>query len=205
MPFSRPSAVFLIATGAYIGIRGYYRRKASKETVVVGRSSQADMALVLLVGCGQILLPLIALFTPLLDWAHYRSPAPVLGWLGALLMAAGLWLFWRSHDDLGDNWSVTLEVRADHRLVSSGVYGRIRHPMYASFFAMALGQWLLLQNWVAGPAALVAVACLYAIRKPHEEAMLLDSFGDEYRQYMSATGGIWPKFGASRGAMRAPR
>ncbi len=205
MPFSTPSAVFLVATAAYLGVRGYYKRKAPRKTVVVGRSSGADMALVLLVGCGQILLPLLALFTPILDGAHYRSPTLFLDCLGALLMAAGLWLFWRSHADLGDNWSVTLEVLKDHRLVSDGVYRRIRHPMYASFLAMALGQWLLLPNWIAGPAALSAVACLYVIRRPHEEAMLLDTFGDEYRQYMNATGGIWPKFGASSGARRAPR
>ena len=35
-------------------------------------------------------------------------------------MAAGLWLFWRSHVDLGDNWSVTLEIDAKHaRLISA--------------------------------------------------------------------------------------
>ena len=33
--------------------------------------------------------------------------------------------------DLGTNWSITLEVREQHRLISHGVYRRIRHPMYS--------------------------------------------------------------------------
>jgi protein-S-isoprenylcysteine O-methyltransferase Ste14 len=65
--------------------------------------------------------------------------------------------------------------------------------MYASFFAMALGQALLLNNWIAGFAALVAVGVLYRVRTPNEERMMLESFGDEYRAYMRRTGGIVPR------------
>jgi protein-S-isoprenylcysteine O-methyltransferase Ste14 len=197
MQFTTSSAAFLIATCAYLGIRTYFKRKVSDATGVVSKSSRGDMALVGLVVAGQIFLPLLALFSPLLDWAQYRSLTPALLWPGALLMVAGVWLFWRSHADLGDNWSVTLEVQEDHRLISNGVYRTIRHPMYASFFLMAVGQLLLLPNWIAGPSALAAVALLYFVRKPNEEAMLLEQFGEDYRRYMNSTGGILPKFGAS--------
>ncbi len=108
-------------------------------------------------------------------------------------MASGLWLFWRSHADLGDSWSVTLELNADHRLVTRGVYRFVRHPMYTSFFVSGLGQALLLANWVAGPSALVAVALLVLVRVPHEEKMMIDQFGDEYRDYMRRTGGLVPR------------
>jgi hypothetical protein len=91
------------------------------------------------------------------------------------------------------SWSVTLELNQNHHLVTQGVYRRIRHPMYASFFAMALGQALLLNNWIAGFAALVAVGVLYRVRTPNEERMMLESFGDEYRAYMRRTGGIVPR------------
>jgi len=155
------------------------------------------MALVGLVVTGQIILPLVALFSPLLKWAQYQNPLSALAWFGALTMAAGVWLFWRSHADLGENWSVTLEVQKEHKLVSGGVYRNVRHPMYASFFLMAIGQLLLLQSVFAGPSALVAVALLYVIRKPHEEAMLLELFGEQYQRYMNSTGGILPKLGVS--------
>ncbi len=193
MQLDTSSVTFLLATCAYLGIRGHFKRKLAGATATVSRSSPADRALVGLVVAGQIVLPLLALFTPWLDGARYTPMTPVLAWAGALLMAAGVWLFWRSHADLGDNWSVTLEVRRDHVLVDSGVYRTIRHPMYASFFLMAIGQALLLHDWVAGPAALLAVTVLYVARKPHEEAMLVEQFGDAYRTYMDSTGGIVPR------------
>jgi len=50
----------------------------------------------------------------------------------------------RTHKDLGRNWSVTLEVREQHALVTNGVYSRVRHPMYSAFWLWALAQALLL-------------------------------------------------------------
>ena len=108
---------------------------------------------------------------------------------------AGLWLFFRSHVDLGTNWSVTLEVREQHRLVTHGVYRRIRHPMYTSFFLYAVGQLLVLPNWVAGPSYLVPFVILFACRVRAEEEMMREQFGDEYVAYMTRTKrlvpGIW--------------
>ena len=111
---------------------------------------------------------------------------------GALVYAAALWLFHRAHKDLGRNWSITLEIRDQHRLVSNGIYGLIRHPMYSSFWLMALGQALLLPNWVAGLAGLVGFGVLYFLRVDKEERMMLQTFGDEYRAYMARTKRIIP-------------
>ena len=197
MQIEPSSAAYLFGTCVYLGIRGYFKRKVSGATGAVNKGDGADMALVGLVVLGQILLPLLAIFSPILDWARYPRPTAAIAWIGALLLVVGVWLFWRSHADLGENWSVTLELQKKHKLVSSGVYRSIRHPMYASFFAMAFGQLLLLPNWIAGPSALLAVGLLYVIRKPNEEAMMLEHFGDEYRRYMNSTGGVFPKFSAS--------
>jgi protein-S-isoprenylcysteine O-methyltransferase Ste14 len=193
MQLTAPSAAFLLGTFAYLGVRGYYKQKTSGGSAATSRSSGRDMTLVGLVVAGQIVLPLVAIFSPFLQWAQYTIGDSALAWCGSLVMASGIWLFWRSHADLGENWSVTLEVQKDHKLVSDGVYRKIRHPMYASFFLMAFGQLFLLQNWVAGPSALLAVTLLYVIRKPTEEAMLIEQFGEAYRKYMNSTGGILPK------------
>jgi len=66
-------------------------------------------------------------------------------------MIAALWLFCRSHLDLGQNWSQSLEIRKGHQLVTDGVYRFIRHPMYASIWIWCLAQGLLLENgWPGG-------------------------------------------------------
>ena len=64
---------------------------------------------------------------------------PVLAWLGAAMFAASLWLFYRVHRELGRNWSDSLEVREQHKLVTDGLYRYVRHPMYTAFFMWARG------------------------------------------------------------------
>lgn len=70
--------------------------------------------------------------------------------VGAALMTLAVWLFWRSHTDLGRNYSPSLQLREEHALVTRGVYRRVRHPMYASEWLWVTAQALLLQNRVAG-------------------------------------------------------
>jgi protein-S-isoprenylcysteine O-methyltransferase Ste14 len=182
------SLAFLTFTALYLAIRTVFIRRARSQQKV-DKADWRDRLLIVLVGVGQIALPLLFVFTPWLAAADH-GVAPVCGVLGAAAMTAGLWLFWRSHVDLGDSWSVSLELNADHRLVTRGVYRVVRHPMYTSFLVSAAGQALLLGNWVAGPAALFAVLLLIVVRLPHEEAMMIEHFGDEYRAYMARTGGV---------------
>ena len=190
---SLSSFVFMAFTAAYLAIRGVFIRRARRQQKT-DKGDLRDRLLIALVGIGQIVLPLLFVWTPALGFADRAQPSTCLP-LGVVAMAAGLWLFWRSHVDLGDNWSVTLEIDAKHRLVTRGVYRLVRHPMYTSFFVSGLGQALLLANWIAGPAALVAVAVLVLVRLPNEEAMMIEAFGDEYRDYMRRTGGVVPRLG----------
>jgi protein-S-isoprenylcysteine O-methyltransferase Ste14 len=115
------------------------------------------------------------------------------GGVGAILMTLAIWLFWRSHADLGRNWSPSLQLREGHELVTEGVYRHIRHPMYASEWLWSIAQALMLQNWVAGWAGLALFTPLYVLRVPREEQMMLDQFGEEYRAYMNRTGRIVPQ------------
>ncbi|WP_207791890.1 protein-S-isoprenylcysteine O-methyltransferase [Siccirubricoccus phaeus] len=145
---------------------------------------------------GMMALPLLWLATPLLDWAA-RPRSAAAAWLGVALLPPYLWLFHRSHADLGRNWSPTLELRDSHRLVTAGVYARIRHPMYAAIWLGTLAQMLLLPNYVVGPAGALAFAIMYARRVPHEEAMMRARFGDAYDRYTARTGRLLPRFCAA--------
>ncbi len=191
MNLSPSALVFVAFLAAYLSIRGVFMHRARRDKQV-SRADARDRLLIALMGIGQIVLPLLFVWTQRLAFADRAQPAACTV-LGVVAMASGLWLFWRSHADLGDSWSVTLELNADHRLVTRGVYRFMRHPMYTSFFVSGLGQALLLANWAAGPSALVAVALLVLVRVPHEEKMMIDQFGDEYRDYMRRTGGVLPR------------
>jgi protein-S-isoprenylcysteine O-methyltransferase Ste14 len=109
------------------------------------------------------------------------------------LLAASLLVFWRGHADLGLNWSPSLEIRAHHELVTRGIYRHVRHPMYASLLLWALAQPLLLHNYIVGLVGPVTFAAFYALRVGPEERMMLDTFGDRYREYMQRTGRVLPR------------
>jgi len=190
---TQPSAaIFFVAFVVYTGIRAVYARR-TRGLVKVHREVDAlEKCLLVVVIPAGLFLPVLYLFTPRLSFADYRLP-PFATACGVVLMVAAIWLFWRSHADLGLNWSATLEVRKEHQLIKHGVYRRIRHPMYASIFLFGLAQALLLPNWLAGWSALVPFTVLYLVRTPREEQMMCKIFGDEYRQYMRQTGRLFPR------------
>lgn len=183
---------FLAGLLACVTVRTLFRRRIGGAVTKAQRSSPVDRSLIVLVVIGQIVLPALYVFSPWLNAFSYAAPRAFLP-SGALIDLCGLWLFWRSHHDLGRNWSVTLEVRAAHHVVTRGVYAAVRHPMYGAFLLMAVAQALLLPNLVAGFSALVAVALLCLVRVPREESMMCEFFGEEYRQYMRRTGSLVPR------------
>lgn len=160
------------------------------------RISPAERGLLAWAFVGMFLIPLLYSLTSWLGMANYRwSPTTKAraGTLGTLIYATAVWLFWRSHRDLGSNWSPSLEITAQHTLVTEGVYRRIRHPMYASMWLWIVAQALLLQNWIAGLAGVVGLVPLYLIRVPREEQMMLEHFGEAYQAYMARTGRVVPR------------
>ncbi|HEM61239.1 MAG TPA: isoprenylcysteine carboxylmethyltransferase family protein [Chloroflexi bacterium] len=137
-------------------------------------------------------VPLIYVLTPWLDFADYHLP-PWAGWIGVAIFALAIWLLWRSHADLARSWSPRLEILEGHTLVTHGVFRYIRHPMYAAHLLWGIAQVFLLQNWIAGFSMLVTWLPGYFYRIPVEELMMVEHFGDEYRDYMKGTGRVFPK------------
>jgi protein-S-isoprenylcysteine O-methyltransferase Ste14 len=183
--------VWVIGIAAWYLIRLPFERKAKRVRVVGDSRSLSERIGLVAATAGLGVAPGVYVATGFPKWADY----PPRAWAivpGAIVYGAALWLFHRSHKDLGKNWSITLEIREEHRLVANGIYGLVRHPMYSSFWLMALGQAFLLPNWVAGLAGLAGFGILYFLRVGKEEEMMLQTFGDEYRAYMGRTKRIIP-------------
>jgi protein-S-isoprenylcysteine O-methyltransferase Ste14 len=186
-------AVFAAATIAMFVIRAPHGNLS--RAVKVSRSYRGARETVLLaVAWIAFLTPLVWVALSVLSFADYPlRPGPFTA--GVACLVAGLWLFHRSHADLGKYWSVTLEIRESHELVTHGIYRRIRHPMYTSLLLYGIGQALVVPNWVAGPAYAVSLAILFAFRVGPEEAMMLDTFGSQYAEYVERTKrlvpGVW--------------
>lgn len=116
----------------------------------------------------------------------------VLGECRERMTIFSLWYFWWVHKALRTNWSPILEIGQKHKLINTGPYKRIRHPMYTQVWLWAISQMLIISNWVAGLAGILLWTFMYFMRVGKEERMMLDEFGAEYEEYMKETGRILP-------------
>ncbi len=181
----------------FLGVIGWFairypHERRSRRTKKVLRSDRARELVLLTISCtGMLVIPALYAVTEQPNFANYQF-RPALAWFGTGVFIFSLWLFYRSHKDLGRNWSVTLEIRDRHAVVTSGVYRHVRHPMYSAFWLWALAQALLLPNWIAGPAGLVGFGTLFFLRVAREEELMIGTFGDDYRRYMTRTSRVVP-------------
>jgi len=186
-------ALVVAATLVMVAIRAPHGRRSRTVKVAASHKTQLETGLLVLAWVGFI-VPLIWVVSPAFSFAEYvlRS-GPLVGGVACLII--GLWLFYRSHADLGTNWSLSLEVREQHQLITQGVYRRIRHPMYTALLLYSIGQALVIPNWVAGPANLIAFTILLTLRLGAEERMMREGFGNEYAAYSARTKrlipGVW--------------
>jgi protein-S-isoprenylcysteine O-methyltransferase Ste14 len=181
----------------FVGIVGWYiirrpfERKAKKVSVSKSLFGRRESGILALAFLSLFVVPAVYALTGYPSSLD-RPFIPAIAWFGLATVCAALWLFRRSHVDLGRNWSISLEVREQHALVKAGVYRLIRHPMYSSFFLLALAQMLLLSNWLAGASGLLGVGILYAFRVRQEERMMFEYFGNDYLDYMTKTKRLIP-------------
>lgn len=187
------TAIFFVAIMAEMIIRAPLNKKRKLEKMSERRVTGQEKWLLFLLFIGMFILPIIYASSNWLDFANYTLPIWA-GWLGVVLIAVAIFIFWRAHADLGLNWSPTLEIREKHELITRGIYSVIRHPMYASQIFWSIAQILLLQNWIVGFASLIAFIPFYFLRVQAEERLMLEQFGDQYRSYMQKVGGVVPKF-----------
>ena len=140
------------------------------------------------------LFALIAIFhdgrVPALNWGTFHN-LDTLKYFGIALTAAGhgysVWA--RLH--LGKYWSGTVALKEGHRLIATGPYAYVRHPIYTGLFLAVIGTVLAAATWAAVAGFIVMLAAHY-IKWKREEKLMIQEFGQEYRDYMSKTKAIVP-------------
>ena len=186
------TAIYFVAIVIEIVIRAPLNEKRKRESISERRVTPRERILLGLLSLGMFFVPVIYAASGWLDFADYKLPDWA-GWLGVVILAASLFVFWRAHADLGVNWSPSLEIRERHELITHGIYGVIRHPMYASQWLWVLAQPLLLHNWVAGFLDLLIFVPFYLLRVRAEEGLMLETFGERYQDYMQRVGSVLPR------------
>ncbi len=184
--------IFLIEVISITAIRSFYT--LGKEPIPKKRSlhSNTDRIFMILEIIGMI-IPLVYVFTSTLDFANYNSPVWV-NCAGSIIFFFGILLLWRAHFDIGRFWVMDLSIMENHKLIKTGVYKYIRHPLYASHMIWAIAQVLIFNNWIAGCSFIIVFIPHYFYRVTKEEKMMISEFGDEYNKYINETGRLFPKF-----------
>lgn len=190
---------FWILLGGVLLMRAYFGVQVHRA----GERIMPDRAAVEREGRAAFVIRLIAFFL-LIGWLGLYAVNPIwiqnlffplpawLRWMGFGLGLAGLGAWTWSQVALGSAWSAQLQLREAHHLVTSGPYARIRHPLYTAMWFWSAGLALVTACWVFVALALLVIVGLW-LRVPREEQMLVERFGDEYREYMSRTGRFIPK------------
>jgi protein-S-isoprenylcysteine O-methyltransferase Ste14 len=186
------TAIYLAAILIEMAIRAPLNKKRKQLKMSERRVTTQEKTLLGFLFLGMFFVPILYGASNWLDFANYSLPAWA-GWLGVILIAGAVLVFWRAHADLGLNWSPTLEIREKHELITRGIYSHIRHPMYASQWLWVIAQPLLLQNWIAGFINLLVFVPFYFLRVRQEEQLMLEQFGDQYRSYLQKVGAVLPK------------
>jgi protein-S-isoprenylcysteine O-methyltransferase Ste14 len=118
--------------------------------------------------------------------ALWMTPAPA-GWLLVGLEVAGLAFAWWARLHLGALWSGMLTLREGHRVVDTGPYRLVRHPIYTGFIAGAWAVALI----VATPASLAGALVLtvvMSVKSKTEERLLRRELGEaSYTDYAART------------------
>jgi protein-S-isoprenylcysteine O-methyltransferase len=170
----------------------------SEAALSVGRRAAAGESSVQDRGSLGLIWVVISVSVTLAFGAAQRFPAAGMGHSAALrvlgigLFVLGLALRWYSIIHLGRFFTVNVAIAADHRLIDTGPYRYVRHPSYSGALMAFLGLALCLGNWVSLVLMVVPVLLVFLRRVQVEEAVLLQAFGDRYRDYIRRTKRVIP-------------
>ena len=112
-------------------------------------------------------------------------------WFGVAIGAAGGVLRLAPVFVLGRRFSGLVAIQPDHKLVTNGLYGIIRHPSYLGLLATAVGWSLAFRS---GVGLVIAALMLFVVvaRMDAEERLLGETFGAEYHAYRARTWRLLP-------------
>ena len=139
----------------------------------------------------QFLLLFLMLLAVFLGSGHRLLPAhPLWTLLGLLFVVVSGGLALAAFRSLGRSFRVAPAPKQEATMVTQGIYGTLRHPMYTAIVSLAIGTFLLRSSWEVGVSA-AALVLFYLLKARYEEKLLLEHY-PEYGKYRNRTRGVIP-------------
>jgi protein-S-isoprenylcysteine O-methyltransferase Ste14 len=181
----------------FFSVRGYYRfvkpKRDAPEVVQERRQfekAEIFMTIAILGYFGAVILYLLNLswFT----WSQIPAYPEFIRWIGVLLVLSSVPLLWWIHKTLDRQYSACLQIKDSHSLITEGPYSRVRHPMYTVLNMFSFGVALVTANFLTILFAFLVIIPFPFVAKK-EEQMMIETFGDQYTEYMHKTGRFFPR------------
>jgi protein-S-isoprenylcysteine O-methyltransferase Ste14 len=119
----------------------------------------------------------------------YKFPLALLGFIPILL---SIYINFIARRDLARYWTPLSNTGKEQELIKTGIYARVRHPIYLSVLIQSLGFTLIAGNRY-GVLFFILSLAIFAIRIKKEERELIMKFGEEYKEYAKITPPLIPK------------
>lgn len=189
-------AIFVISAS----ISKYHRRKAKLSGEAISRRDEGGVAMLLRAA---VALPLMLSFLAYMinpSWMAWSELVlPVWArWVGVGLGIACLPLLWTLFQSIGSNISETVLTKKNHRLVMTGPFRWIRHPLYTVAMLLFFSYGLMASNWWMMMFTALGLVLIEVLVIPKEEVELIAKFGDEYRDYQERVGKLLPRLSSLR-------
>lgn len=130
------------------------------------------------------------MFSSLID--GYFAVNIVLQVLAVVIAAASVWLAMSAIRELGKQWSLEARLIEGHKLVTSGVYQIVRHPIYTAMLGMLVATGITFSRWYVVLTAIVVFIIGTRIRTIFEERLLKDAFGQEFDDFKAKVPALIP-------------
>ena len=142
-----------------------------------------------------LLMSLVSVVTPVVDWAYFTQQHDQLGWityLGFLMIIVGISFRAWAVQSLGNYFTATVQIQQNHQLIITGPYQIVRHPSYCGAFLAICAGGVILHSLIGFIVSLIAMMVAYYVRIGIEEKELIGKFGDAYLSYKRNTKMIIP-------------
>ncbi len=110
---------------------------------------------------------------------------------GMAIITFGFIILFVSVFTLRMNYASTLVIRANHQLITRGIYRLVRHPIYFGVILITIGVPVHASS-LYGLLIMLVLIPIFINRIRLEEKLLIEAFGDDYRAYMASTRKLIP-------------
>ena len=196
MPSENPYRIAVVVVMVLtVAVTAYHRLQAASSGEKISRKDEGHWfaAVLRLSGLCLFIVTLAYVISPAsVQWSSFPLPTWI-HWLGIVTgMLCSFLMYW-TLNSLGKNLTDTVVTRAEATLVTHGPYRWVRHPFYVTTALLMASVTVLAANLLIGAGSLLVLGLL-AVRTPKEERMLIERFGQQYRDYMAKTGRFFPRF-----------